>query len=128
MPKRQRAAELDGGGLETNSEASSDSARASGGQGGDVMTKAVTVGVIGVGVALFEAALIPGMIVGAAAMLAPNALGKVGRAARPVFRTAVRGVYTVGRKTRHAVAEAQEKMRDIVTEATAETTRPTAQP
>lgn len=87
----------------------------------DLMTKAVTVGVIGVGVALFEAALIPGMIIGVCAMLAPKALPKIGATVQPAFRSAVRGAYKVGQKARHAFAEAQEQVHDIVAEANAET-------
>ena len=71
------------------------------------------IGVIGVGVALFEAALIPGMILGVAAMLAPKALPKLGATVEPAFRCAVRGAYRFGQKTRHVVAEAQEQIRDI---------------
>ena len=92
----------------------------------DFMTKAATVGVIGVGVALFEAALIPGMIIGVAAMLAPKALPKLGATVEPVFRSAVRGAYRIGQKTRHAVAEAQEQIRDIAVETRVETPPPKA--
>ena len=93
---------------------------------GDVMTTAATVGVIGVGVALFEAALIPGMIIGVAAMLAPKALPKLGAAVEPAFRSAVRGAYRLGQKTRHVVAEAQEQMRDIAVEMDSKPPTPTA--
>jgi hypothetical protein len=87
----------------------------------DFMTKAATVGVIGVAAALFEAALIPGMIIGVAAMMAPKALPKIGTAVQPAFRGAVRGAYKVGQKARHAFAEAQEQVHDIVAEAHADT-------
>ena len=40
----------------------------------DFTVAAATVGIICVGAALFEAALIPGMVIGVAAMLAPKAL------------------------------------------------------
>jgi hypothetical protein len=87
------------------------------GNGGEsLMVGAATVGVICVGAALFEAALIPGMVIGVAAMLAPKALPRVSGAIEPAFRTAVRGAYKVGQKARHAVAEAQEQVRDIVAE------------
>ena len=92
----------------------------------DFMTKAATVGVIGVGVALFEAALIPGMIIGVAAMLAPKALPKLGATVEPAFRSAVRGAYRLGQKTRHAVGEAQEQIRDIAVETQTETPSPKA--
>jgi uncharacterized membrane protein len=42
----------------------------------DVVTTVATVGVIAAGVALLEVALIPGMVIGGAAVLAPNLLPK----------------------------------------------------
>jgi hypothetical protein len=104
----------------TEAEAAPEAVAETGGSQPDFMTKAVTVGVIGVGVALFEAALIPGMIIGVCAMLAPKALPKVSASVQPAFRSAVRGAYKVGQKARHAFAEAQEQVHDIVAEAHAE--------
>jgi hypothetical protein len=71
------------------------------GSGDDIMVAAATVGVICVGAALFEAALIPGMVIGVAAMLVPRALPRLGAAVEPVFRGAVRGTYKLGQKARH---------------------------
>ena len=82
----------------------------------ELMIGAATVGVICVGAALIEAALIPGMVIGVAAMLAPKALPKLGTAVEPMFRGAVRGTYKLGQKARHIVAEAEEQVRDIVAE------------
>jgi hypothetical protein len=45
----------------------------------------------------------------------------VGSAIAPIFRSAVRGVYMAGRKTRELVAEAQEQVNDIVAEIDSET-------
>jgi len=84
--------------------------------GNDFMAAAATVGVICVGAALFEAALIPGMVIGVAAMLAPRALPKLGAAVEPAFRGAVRGTYKLGQKARHIIAEAEEQVHDIVAE------------
>jgi uncharacterized membrane protein len=60
----------------------------------DLVTMAATVGMIAVGVALFEVALIPGMAIGAAAVLAPNLaskrLPKLGRRLRALFNSTVR--------------------------------------
>jgi uncharacterized membrane protein len=47
------------------------------------VTTAATVGVIAAGVALFEVALIPGMIIGGAAVLAPRCLPKLRRRLKP---------------------------------------------
>jgi len=52
------------------------------------MTRYVTMGLtIVAGVALFEAALIPGMVIGAAAVLAPSYLPKLRRQLRPLFES-----------------------------------------
>jgi hypothetical protein len=90
---------------------------------GDFVTSAVTVGVILVGAALIEATLIPGMIVGAAAVLAPKFLPRIGAGLQPLAKYAIRGAYKFGQKTREVVAEAQEHMNDIVAEVNAEQER-----
>jgi hypothetical protein len=84
--------------------------------GNDVVVATATVGVICIGAALFEAALIPGMVIGVAAMLVPKALPKLGTAVEPMFRGAVRGTYKLGQKARHIMAEAEEQVHDIVAE------------
>jgi uncharacterized membrane protein len=50
---------------------------------------AATIGVIAAGVALLDLALIPGMVIGGAAVLAPNLLPKLGRRLRPMLRSAL---------------------------------------
>ena len=85
----------------------------------DFLVDATTVGVICVGAALFEAALIPGMIIGVAAMLVPRALPRLGDAVEPAFRGAVRGAYKVGQKARYIVSEAEEQIRDVIAEESA---------
>jgi hypothetical protein len=87
-----------------------------------------TVGVIGVGVALIEAALIPGMVIGVAAVVATKYLPQIGTGLQPMFRSTVRNLYKFNRKTREAVAEAQEKVRDIVAEVHAENAVPSVEP
>jgi hypothetical protein len=84
--------------------------------GNDLMLAAATVGVICVAAALFEAALIPGIIIGVAAMLVPKALPALGAAVEPAFRGAVRGTYKLGQKARHVMAEAGEQVRGILAE------------
>ena len=86
----------------------------------DLTSTLATIGVIGVGVALFDLALIPGMIIGVAAAFAPKYLPQVGDRLEPLFNTAVRGAYKATRMARGAVAEAQEKMLDITAEVDAE--------
>jgi hypothetical protein len=86
----------------------------------EAVTVAATVGVVAVGAAIFEVALIPGIALGVAAMLAPKYVPKVGAALTPMFRSSVRGAYKLGQKTREMRAEAKEQMHDIVAEVHAE--------
>ena len=79
-----------------------------------------TVGVIGIGVAVVEAALLPGVILGVAAMAAPKFAPKLGAALGPMFKSTVRGLYRISQKTREFVAETQEHVQDIVAEVDAE--------
>ena len=57
---------------------------------GDFVTVAATIGVIAAGVALFEVTLIPGMAIGAAAVLAPKYVPKLRRRLRPLLKSTVR--------------------------------------
>ena len=86
----------------------------------EAVTVAATVGVVAVGVALFEVALLPGMVIGVAAMLAPKYVPRMGAALSPMFKSTVRGAYKFGQKTREMVAEAKEQVHDIVAEVHAE--------
>ena len=87
----------------------------------DLVGTVATVGVVAAGVVLMEAALLPGMVLGVAAVAAPNMLPKFGSMVAPAFKSAVRGLYKVGRKTKELAAEAQEHVEDIVAEVNAET-------
>jgi hypothetical protein len=82
----------------------------------DIVLTAATVAVVGVGVIVFEAALLPGLALGVAAMLAPKVLPNLGAALNPLFKSTVRGAYQVGRKTKEMMAEAHEHVNDIVAE------------
>jgi hypothetical protein len=82
--------------------------------------KALTVAAIGVAAALIEVELIPGMILGVAAMLAPNLLPKIGNGLRPLVKGAVRAGYNVANRAKESVAEASEQFQDIVAEVKAE--------
>jgi hypothetical protein len=83
----------------------------------DTTTNVVTYGAIGVGIALIEASLIPGMLIGAALALAPKFAPNIGEALGPIFRGTVRGVYKVAQKTREIIAEAGEQVQDMMAEA-----------
>src|SRR6516225_2693981 len=50
----------------------------------NILATVATVGVVGVGVAVFEAALLPGVVLGVAAMAAPKVLPRLGSALNPV--------------------------------------------
>jgi hypothetical protein len=82
----------------------------------DIVLTAATVAVVGVGVIVFEAALLPGLALGVAAMLAPKVLPNLGAALNPLFKSTVRGAYQVSRKTKEMMAEAHEHVNDIVAE------------
>ena len=88
-----------------------------------ILATVATVGVVGVGVVLFEAALLPGVVLGVVAMAAPKLLPRVGSALNPVFRSTVRGIYKIGQKTKEMVHETHEQVQDIVAEVNAEAKR-----
>jgi len=88
-----------------------------------ILATVATVGVVGVGVAVFEAALLPGVVLGVAAMAAPKVLPRLGSALNPVFKSTVRGVYKIGQKTKEMVHETHEQVQDIVAEVDAEAKR-----
>ena len=76
--------------------------------------------VVAIGAAVFEAALLPGIALGVAAVAAPKYLPKLGAALNPLFRSTVRGTYKLIQRSKEMFAEAQEQMDDIVAEVRAE--------
>jgi hypothetical protein len=92
-----------------------------GGDDRSVVTATVaTVAVVGIGAAAFEAALLPGIVLGVAAMWLPQYFPKMGEAFNPLFRSTVRGAYQLGKKTKEMMADAHEQVNDIVAEVHAE--------
>lgn len=91
---------------------------------GSLGTQLATVAAAGLAVALIEVDWIPGLLIGAAAWMAPNLLPRVGEATRPLVKGAVRAGYSVVEGTRETVAEASEQFQDIVAEVRAESGRP----
>ena len=75
----------------------------------ELVATVATVAVVGIGAAVFEAALLPGLVLGVAATCVPRFFPQIGSALQPLFRTTVRGAYQIGQKTREMVAEAQLK-------------------
>src|SRR6201985_28838 len=88
---------------------------------GNGLNKTVaTVVVWAAGAALFEAALLPGLVLGVAAVAAPKYLPKLGAALNPLFKSTVRGTYKLAQKSKEMFAEAHEQVNDIVAEVKAE--------
>jgi hypothetical protein len=79
-----------------------------------------TVAVVGVAAAAFEVALLPGIVLGVAAVAVPRYLPQIGAAVTPLFRSTVRSAYKIGQKTKEMMAEAHEQVHDIVAEVHAE--------
>jgi len=86
----------------------------------DLGSKVATVALVGLGAALFEVELIPGILLGAAAMAMPNLLPKLGRALRPLVKETVRAGYSLADRTRESVAEVGEQFQDMVAEVKSE--------
>jgi hypothetical protein len=80
----------------------------------DAATTATVVGIVAVGALIFEAALIPGMILGVGAMLVPKVLPRFGESLQPAYRATMRGAYKAGKKARHAFAETKEQVSEVV--------------
>lgn len=120
----QKSKQAGNGGLESPAEPvetpETETIEPAGEDRGDVVATVATVAVVGVAAAAFEAALLPGIALGVAAVVVPRYLPQLGSALNPLFRSTVRGAYKIGQKTREMVAEAQEQMHDIVAEVHAE--------
>lgn len=82
----------------------------------NIVATMAAVGLVGAGVVIFEAALLPGVVLGVAAMAAPQILPRLGVVANPILKSTVRGFYKASRKTKEFVAETQEQVQDIVAE------------
>jgi hypothetical protein len=79
--------------------------------------KVLTVAAVGAAAALIEAELIPGIIVGAAAMLVPDLVPRLSKGLRPFLKGAIRAGYDIADKAKETFAEASEQWQDMVAEA-----------
>ena|SRR5438477_6989376 len=79
-----------------------------------------TAALIGVGVAIIEPELIPGLLIGAGAVLAPKLFPALGGILRPLVKSVVKVGYSAATSVREAVAEVGEQVEDIVAEARSE--------
>ena len=89
-------------------------------ENGGINKTVATVVVVAAGAALFEAALLPGLVLGVAAVAAPKYLPKLGASLNPLFKSAVRGTYKLQQKSREMFAEAHEQIHDTLAEVKAE--------
>ena len=87
---------------------------------GDLLPTVATVAVVGIGAAVVEAALLPGLVLGVAAMCVPRYFPQIGSALQPLVKSTVRGASQIGQKTREVIAEVHEHVQDIVAEVDAE--------
>jgi hypothetical protein len=81
---------------------------------------AIAVTAVGLGAVAFEAALLPGVVLGVAAMWLPH---DARQAFAPLAKSTVRGVYKIGQKSKELIADVQEQIQDIVAEVDAESAR-----
>ena len=81
---------------------------------------AIAVTAVGHGAVAFEAALLPGVVLGVAAMWLPH---DARQAFAPLAKSTVRGVYKIGQKSKELIADVQEQIQDIVAEVDAENVR-----
>jgi len=91
---------------------------------GGVSGTAIAVTAVGLGAVVFEAALLPGVVLGVAAMWLPHDVRQAfAPLAKSAAKSTVRGVYKIGRKSKELIADAQEQIQDIVAEVEAEHAR-----
>jgi len=83
---------------------------------------------VGLGVAALEMELLPGVLLGVGAMLAPKMVPALSSILRPLAKTAIRLGYSAFNTAQNMVAEASEQVQDMVAEVKAEkrTERPAA--
>ena len=85
---------------------------------------AIAVTAVGLGAVAFEAALLPGILLGVAAMWLPHdARQAFAPLAKSAAKSTVRGVYKIGQKSKELIADVQEQIQDIVAEVDAENVR-----
>ena len=89
-------------------------------ENGWINKTAATVVTVAAGAALFEAALLPGLALGVAAIAAPKYVSRLARAITPMFKSTVRATYKLAKKPGEAFAEAQHQINDIIAEVRAE--------
>ena len=92
---------------------------------GDAASIATTAAIV-VGAALIEVELIPGLIIGAGAILLGKVFPELGSYARPAVKGAIRAGFFMTQKAREVMAETTEQMHDLVAEVMLEQAQPKA--
>src|SRR3974390_2045434 len=82
-------------------------------ENGGLSKTVATVVVVGAAAALFEAALLPGIAIGVAAVAAPKYLPKIAAGLSPLFKSTVRGTYKLAQKSKERFPEAHEQVHEI---------------
>lgn len=92
---------------------------------GDV-TSIATAAAIVVGAALIEVELIPGLVIGAGAMLLSKLFPEMGDYVRPAIKGALRVGFSMAQKAQELMAETSEQAHDLVAEVMHEQKHPHA--
>ena len=92
---------------------------------GDASSIATTAAIF-IGVALIEAELIPGLVIGAGAILLGKLFPEMGNYVRPAVKAAISAGFFISQKAREVVAEASEQVHDLVAEVASENAKPKA--
>jgi hypothetical protein len=91
--------------------------------GGDAASVATAAAIV-VGAALIEVELIPGLIIGAGAILLGKLFPEMGAYVRPAIKGAVRAGFFMTQKAREVMAETSEQVHDLVAEVKHEQDQP----
>jgi hypothetical protein len=86
-----------------------------------------TATAIFVGAALIEVELLPGLIIGAGAILLGKLLPKIGAYVRPTMKGALQAGFFMTQKAREVMAETSEQVHDLVAEVKHEQNQPKAE-
>jgi len=92
---------------------------------GDATSIATTAAIV-MGAAMIEVELIPGLIIGAGAILLGKFFPEMGSYVRPAIKGAIRAGFFVTQKAREVIAETTEQMHDLVAEVVIEQAQPAA--
>jgi hypothetical protein len=92
---------------------------------GDAASVATAAAIV-VGAALIEVELIPGLIIGAGAILLGKLFPEMGAYVRPAIKGALRAGFFMTQKTREVMAETSEQVHDLVAEVKHEQDKPRA--